>query len=308
MFFTWRLWRELRHPPGDHPLFWHYRWRVSAQPAPKRMAYWRWLLLLALLLICASLFLMSPTAFILIVLIGVVLLPVAILLFNSMIIGSVWTHQISAALAREYQSGRYDLLSITPRGALGISWILGAGILHRESWMRTLARVVRLVSTVLLVTFLLVTVLVTVTLYSTTDDLQRRELQLTVLQSVLPLLALAGILWLDRIQATVTALLVGITLPMLLREVTAVRIVAVLAYCVAQVGGYMLIVLLALLLNIILQVLIGGVLADVFLTFCVVLLYYVLREALIGVLLMLLRWQHRITPQTLWASITLENR
>jgi hypothetical protein len=72
------------------------------------------------------------------------------------------TLRISARLANERSSGVYDLLSITPLGAVGLSWAVVTACLYRNN---TFSRLYRWLQGIYLGTALLLLIAITVLLF-----------------------------------------------------------------------------------------------------------------------------------------------
>lgn len=105
---TFWLWRSLRRADIAHPLY----SRVYRMP-PVPMPWY-----IALLMIALAPFLLLP---------GIVLMSAAYSLR--------WSAQVAATLAEERATGRFELLSLTPPGALGACWAACRACLQRHGSM-----------------------------------------------------------------------------------------------------------------------------------------------------------------------------
>lgn len=99
---TARLWRTLKRPPTRNPLFRRVYTRAE-QPAPWYVGCVRW--------------------------VGV-LLFLPIIAFAGLIYGFGWSAGVATQLGRERESRRFDLISLTPPGPLGMSWAAALGYLY----------------------------------------------------------------------------------------------------------------------------------------------------------------------------------
>jgi hypothetical protein len=105
LILTWTLWGWIRKPVTGHPLY----QRIITQP-PYIMPWY-----MGCVLILFSPFLLLPA-----------------IVFLSAVYGLRWAVQIASSLAQEGESGMYDLLVITPAGALGIGRIVMSACIHRN--------------------------------------------------------------------------------------------------------------------------------------------------------------------------------
>jgi len=102
---TIRLWRALRHPPLEHPLYQRLvMGRLDALPC----IAWGLALLAAPFILLPALLLIGTTY------------------------GFIWTMNISHAIVREKSSGNYDLVNLTPCGEFGQNWIMSTACVHRN--------------------------------------------------------------------------------------------------------------------------------------------------------------------------------
>lgn len=124
---TWKLWRALKHPLADHPLF----LRVAVLPPSFETEARRNLMMtvLAVLLLPGLCVLLTVAPGIIV---AVFAMPILYVVFNGMIFGMVWAARISSAITREQQQQTYDVLSMTPAGALGAHWLISTGCVHRS--------------------------------------------------------------------------------------------------------------------------------------------------------------------------------
>jgi hypothetical protein len=105
---TFWLWKSLRRADTSHPLY----SRIYMTP-PVPMPWY-----IALLVIALAPFLLLP---------GIVLM--------SAVYSLRWSAQVAATLAEERAAGRFELLSLTPPGALGAAWATCRACLQRHGSM-----------------------------------------------------------------------------------------------------------------------------------------------------------------------------
>lgn len=103
---TWRLWRGLRYPPADHPLFKRTVEQVNRVIPP-------WYLML-LLIITAP----------------IVIVPG--LTVAGTVYSLLWTSTIAVNINREQQAANYDQLAVLPIGTIGVHWLIATACLHRN--------------------------------------------------------------------------------------------------------------------------------------------------------------------------------
>lgn len=101
---THTLWRALRHPSTEHPLF--RRTVLRRLDAIPCLAW-------GVALIAAP----------------VLLLPALLLI--GMTYGLIWAMMIAGLIARERTNGLFELLAVSPLGAFGTSWLICTACVHR---------------------------------------------------------------------------------------------------------------------------------------------------------------------------------
>jgi hypothetical protein len=105
---TFWLWKSLRRADASHPLY----MRIYMAP-PVPMPWY-----IAVLVIALAPFLLLP---------GIVLM--------SAVYSLRWSAQVAATLAEERAAGRFELLALTPPGALGAAWAACRACLQRHGSM-----------------------------------------------------------------------------------------------------------------------------------------------------------------------------
>jgi hypothetical protein len=207
MLLTWTLWRGLKKPAGQHPLF------QRVLTAPPQMIPWY----LACGLIVTAPFLLLPA-----------------LVFMSAVYGLRWAVMIATAIAREQESGMYELTALTPPGALGSSRAIMTACLYRNE---SLAQIQSLGAWALRLSFGIVLML---SLETFSTPIIRYDVDPFLGQIITPLylMTLGIAVYLDHVQSIVIAELVGMLIPVYVRRRQDAGISAGAAYAVLQVGSY----------------------------------------------------------------------
>lgn len=189
---TWILWHHLFHPPV-HPLF---RRAQSASIDSRMTRFITGVALLAGGVILALFIPLNPAL--------PMLLPVVLVTLSSCYVIR-WVVRISATIAREYERDTYDLLCVLPPGAVGATWALCVASLHRDDTLGWIDLLRRLFSGLLLL-ILLVVLLTTALRGSAPDTCQFWQLFLEIM-------LLAGVAYVEHVQAIVQGSLVGMLMP-----------------------------------------------------------------------------------------------
>jgi hypothetical protein len=136
---TWRLWRALRSPEEDDPLF----QRVRAQP----------LVIPGQKLLRPLMPIYQATAVITSV-VTMVIAPAA-LFFGANLFGAMLAFNIMNTINSERERGTYDLLALTPPGRGQINWLIAAACAYRLNLIHRLAelRILALITLVLLLLY-----------------------------------------------------------------------------------------------------------------------------------------------------------
>jgi hypothetical protein len=134
---SWQLWRLLAHPPSKHPVF--KRWvgensgsrrftRVVESLAPITLG--------SGLLICSAMWFLPRLVLLpqLFMLWGMT--PLLFVILNSTLFSALWAASIGKTIADAYVSKRYELLRLTPTGALKTHWAIATACLHRSEMFK----------------------------------------------------------------------------------------------------------------------------------------------------------------------------
>jgi hypothetical protein len=157
--------------------------------------------------------------------------------FGNTIYGMMWTANISGVIANERESGTYDLLCLSPAGALAVCWALCTGRLHRTKLFLNLHFFIRLLTIIALITFLL---MLTVPLL--VSSYYEAEVANTELFSALMYaIAATAIFYVDHIQSLDLSALIGMMPPGEAQHKSESRLGAVGNFLGWQIASYLIV-------------------------------------------------------------------
>jgi hypothetical protein len=204
---THRLWRGLRHPQTAHPLF----RRTVRQVNRSRSSWYIWLLTI----------LAAP----------VLLLPA--LVFAGLSYSLLWSAGITRTVAQARQNSTYDLLCVTPGGALAVNWLICTGYLHHnQTFVRAHGWGLWLMRFLLL--FLLASTVATAYFPTSGANRETRE--------VLALLLFGVALVADQYQSVTIGALFGILVPTFVTERTTAQLLALGGLGLIHITSYLLVI------------------------------------------------------------------
>jgi hypothetical protein len=293
MFVTWKIWKALRYPLRWHPIF--RRIRTKPKQAHPNRNFWSVIQIIVAIAMLA--FIMRfPVPALITGLSLAIAIPVLLLSFNGTFLGLHWVVAISETLAQEYHDKRFDLLALTPYGALGVSWLIGTASIHRGDWLRLAYRILRRVLIIVLVLIGLASLLLIVSALSS-NNIAMRDAQLRIFVDVLTITIWVLVLWLDHIQSIVIASLVGIVLPSYLSQLWSVRELARWVYLLLQMTVYLIIFAFYSLLYLLITTTSDDFLFRGFILGMITLVtFYLLREVIIGGLWRFVLWRFDTRP------------
>jgi len=221
MMTRW-LWRALSDPPGVHPLF---QRRVLL---PSNLPRQDFTLANAFVNVVLGIGCHLPMLLF-------VLMPLFMLVLGTAY-GLDCALRISSAIARAQEDDTYNLLSLTPGGAIGASWALCTSALYRHHDFRRLQTMVQ----VTVVIGLAMTPIIAAFSIIVPVDLNNGRFLMPqdVLVNFLNLLALLIILYLEYLQSTVQGALVGMLIPTTVRNRLDANLYALLAFLLLQILVY----------------------------------------------------------------------
>lgn len=204
---TWKLWRGLKAPPIHHPLF------RRIMVAPLRPTPWY----VGCAVIMVAPFLLLPA-----------------ILFTSAFYSLRWAITIGSTIARERETGMFDLVSLATDGGIGASWAICTAAIHRNQSLQQIQSpmswVVRLGFTLLLLA----------SLGNFVEPLVPGDADMAM-QTLIPLLylsTLAGALYIDHMQSVAMGSLIGMLMPTYTRSRVDAGIGALIVFLLLQIVTY----------------------------------------------------------------------
>jgi hypothetical protein len=210
---TWKIWRGLRNPPQQHQLF------RRVMVAPLRPTPWY---------VGCAVILIAP----------LLLLPA--ILFTSAFYSLRWAVTISSMIARTREAGMFDLISLSPDGALGASWAICTASIHRN---QSLQQIQSPMSWLVRLGF---TLLILASVGNFVEPLVPFGTNST-LGTIIPLLylfTLSGALYVDHMQSVAMGSLIGMLMPTYTRSRIDGGVGAFIVFLLLQVTTYVLTLLI----------------------------------------------------------------
>lgn len=121
---VWRLWRALQDTPEMHPIF--QRVHTLRGRADARIIW------LGVTVVIITTALLAPSLFFL----NMLLLPLLYAVFNVTLNTLIWAMNICQTIIQERLRGTYDLLCLTPDGALTVNWIICTDTVNHRDVLR----------------------------------------------------------------------------------------------------------------------------------------------------------------------------
>jgi hypothetical protein len=201
MPLTWRLWRRLRQPAEDSPI---YR-RAFGERGPAVPWYVGCAELIGFILIAPMLLLMGP------------------------VYGVAWTVGISGNLAALMSHGEYDLLSLTPGGPLTVAWAIARATLDRNGTFANASARNTWAGRLMIVLLVYFAAVIS----------PRSRAGEPIAVPLLELAALMAFISVDHVQSIVFAVLIGMLAPTVATDRSSIRITALAGYVGVQLGSYL---------------------------------------------------------------------
>ncbi len=229
---TWKLWRELQYPNKQHPLFRYFMRKKPISQSKSLSALWRGFILFGAIALC-SIF----SSWIIVFIIGLILLaPILFAIGHSTIYGIIWSGHIAETIATLHRHNIYDLLAITPKKASYIHTTVAKATLYSQNFdtvsstVKTLLRFT-LISITIVLAFHLFALLTPQNLWSLGLYQERTLLIIAVYPFI-------GYIYLDHIQSTLMAMLIGIRVAINRENSITTRITAMSAFLTVQLMMY----------------------------------------------------------------------
>lgn len=221
---TRQLWRALNHPPATHPIF----RREVVLPGLAKRRYASWAGLTITLVIGLSEY--SPVILML-------LLPL-MLFVTGILYGIECALRVSHVIAREQENGTYALLSLSPPGQLGTSWVIGLTSLYRNREFDQLHSIFKNGMAVTLIMLTLFSILALLFSYPALN--RRQDGMETIMPFYLTLLVIFGASYIDYVQSVILGCLVGLLVPTFYENVLNSAMYALGGFLLAQIGTLLL--------------------------------------------------------------------
>lgn len=221
---TRQLWRALNHPPATHPIF----RREVVLPGTAKRRYVSWAGLTITLVIGLSEY--SPVILML-------LLPL-MLFVTGVLYGIECALRVSHVIALEQENGTYALLSLSPPGQLGTSWVVGLTSLYRNREFDQLHSIFKNGMAVTLIMLTLFSILALLFSYPALN--RRQDGVATIMPVYVTLMVIFCASYIDYIQSVILGCLVGLLVPTFYENVLNSAVYALGGFLLAQVGTLLL--------------------------------------------------------------------
>jgi hypothetical protein len=287
---TWRIWRILRYPLRQNEIF-KWVWReFHNEPTPIE-PQWNIPIRMLMMFLGISFGMVLIPVVMVIALLSLLTFPFLILMFNGTILGVRWVLSITNKVSYHLRGERSQLLNATPRGTLGLSWIMATVCVHRGDMLRTAYRLIRSVTGILV--GLLVVGLIYIAAHLPNSPL--RDNQIVLLVDLIGLLAFMIAAWLDHIQSIVLAVLIGIVAPTYRGERLLIRFTALSVYLTLQMIFYATVIGFLQIAQTTTAMLDNVILERLLVMSAALLLFYAFRELLIILCYRLLLLRYDVT-------------
>lgn len=204
---TWRLWGILRTPPIAHPLF-----QYTVETLAQETRYLIWFSPFSF--ISLLLYILLGAWFVPLIALPLLFSPlpgflVMVWVFTGTFYGIVWLLMISRTLVRNIGYGVYDLISLSPSGALSAVIAVTTGCLYRSRAFRLInAQRSRILHLMLIMPVLSLVLMTLAMMGSNREFIQMAFVIITTS------IAGAAVFRVDHMQSIVLGILIGMTLPM----------------------------------------------------------------------------------------------
>jgi hypothetical protein len=210
MFITWKIWRALRRPPLNSPLY-----RRQQAGRPRHRLYRRALLVglwLALVGGCYQATFNHPPVYQW--LSGLNFFTVVCVIFALVLFYlSILTAAISLTITRAREQRIYDLLCLTPPGTLAVNWTLCAATIYHRKGFGVFWFIVTFASLILGMALVVEIAIPVLGLLDTSNTPALVSSYQRLLVDLLYTLALVGVFYVGSAQAVVSGVLLGMLGP-----------------------------------------------------------------------------------------------
>lgn len=235
MFLTWQLWRALNHPPRRHPVFQYVLTHAQRNRPRVAPGFFLWAFM------CSGFTFFWTIIF--------EWLPFW-LLGGGMLLNTAyalrWALHISTTIMHEQELRRYDLLASLPIGALGTKWAISTGCLHKRPSFLLVPHIVQASAFAIILTMVGMFGMTLLVINKANQDAQIALNNLSLLHMSIVVVPYALAFFIDHLYASVSAVLLGISVTIDLDSSSEARMRALLSSVLLQGGVYALCALVAL--------------------------------------------------------------
>jgi hypothetical protein len=222
---TWKIWRALHNPPALHPVF----KRVVLLPAStdnQQNVGWASLTIHLVLGLGQH----YPTILLL-------LMPI-ILLFTGITYGIDCAIRVGNAIAKEHENDTFNLLSLSPSGALGASWAMCTSSLYHNRDFDRFHSIMRGTITIAIITIVLIA---SVLIIGRSKEVNRAyQPALPTVIHIVDLTAVMLALYFEYMQSAIVGSLIGMFVPTYTQNRVDTRIYTFGGFLFLQIATYFL--------------------------------------------------------------------
>lgn len=222
---TWKIWRALHNPPALHPVF----KRAVLLPVStdnRQTVGWAGLTINLVLGLGQH----SPTILLL-------LMPF-ILLFTGITYGIDCAIRVGNAIAKEHENDTFNLLSLSPSGALGASWAMCTSSLYHNRDFDRFHNIIRGTVTIAIIT---VVVVASVIIITHSEQFTRAyEPTLPTVIHIVDLTTVMLALYFEYMQSAIVGSLIGMFVPTYTQNRMDTRIYTFGGFLLLQITTYFL--------------------------------------------------------------------
>ncbi len=276
-----QFWYALKRPAIHHPLFRRITRDRVPRPQPK-LSLGQQVVIMALLVL--------PAYFILryyadMIVVGILFIPLGIaavyMTLHGTIAGLYWAMRISGAIARERERGSFDLISTSPYGAFSASWAICTGCQYYDQTFNGIGAQRVWFSRIFFLTLLLMSAVISLIEPRSTSAAVNNCLYVS---DVVIAVSLAFVI--DDIHSAVIGSLIGMIVPLIVRNRLNAHLGALAGFLTLQIGAYALVWLIGftLLPQVNANLAVGALAASLMLPLEQVLVFFAVRELIARVL------------------------
>lgn len=222
---TWKIWRALHNPPALHPVF---QRTVLLPPATGNQRTPGWAGMVVNLVLALGQH--SPTILLL-------LMPF-ILLFTGITYGIDCAIRVGSAIAKEHENDTFNLLSLSPSGALGASWAMCTSSLYHN---RDFDRFHSIMRGTIIISIIVVLIIASLVIIAHSEQFSRAsEPTLPTVIHIIDLMTVMTALYFEYMQSTILGSLIGMFVPTYTQNRIDTRIYTLGVFLLLQITTYFL--------------------------------------------------------------------